>query len=1244
MSEKKNFAEFTNLYPIAKTLKFKLIPQGKTLDFIEERGFLEQDEKRADDYNKAKKIIDKYHKYFIEEVLSGLELNPTDVNDYCESYSKKDRDNDAFDIVKKKLRESIEKSFSSHAKYKDLFKDELIKKTLIGWPNLTEEEKEIIGKFSKFTTYFKGFHENRKNIYSNEEQSTAISYRIIHENLPKFIDNMNAYKKIEKSELLFNSLRESLVRLLDGHSLNEVFSINFFTKTLNQSGIDWYNCILGGKSLEKEKIKGINEYINEYNQKNDKDNRLPLLKPLFKQILSDSDSLSFVLDIFENDSDVISSLSEFQNHLIGNENEMQFIQRIKSIFEDLKNNCFKNDKIYVSNKFLDKLSSEYFGRWDYLRTVLEWYYEKFECPVSQEKSIKPVYIKDKEKWLKSDFSINIIENTLLEYIEIEEDKDIKNKIYSNCIPSFLETRANELVSNFNQINKKFGLLDKDGNIKIDSKEKESIKVFLDSIMDIFHLAKLFKLDNATSDKDIHFYTEFDYIYSGLSNIIPLYNKTRNYLTKKPYSLEKIKLNFNCPTLLNGWDKNKEEDNLSVLFEKEGNFYLGIMNADKESRKVFSRKIKIQDSEKDIYNKVIYKLLPGPHKMLPKVFFAKKPKAQFNPSQELLDKYDRKTHLKGSSFNIEDCHNLIDFFKNSIKKHPEWRGFDFNFSSTKSYEDISSFYREVSNQGYQIKSEQIPSSYINQLVSSGKLYFFKIYNKDFSEKSNGSPNLHTLYWKALFSQENIENVCYKLNGEAEIFFRKKSIEEVQITHPANEPIKNKNPLNNKEQSQFKYDLIKNKRFTEDSFHFHVPITFNFQASGKKNINDKVNGYLKERKSFNIIGIDRGERHLLYLTVVDETGKLIEQYSFNEIINEYNGNIYKTNYHQLLEDKEVKRQIARKDWSVIENIKELKEGYISQVVHKIVKLMVKHNAIIALEDLNSGFKNSRIKVEKQVYQKFEKMLIDKLNFLLFKSPQENEPGLYNALQLTNKFTSFREMQKQNGFLFFVPPWNTSKIDPMTGFVDFLKPKYQNINQAKDFFKRFDSIAYNSSYDWFEFEFDYRNFINFKGGDSQRKWIIATTNDERFAWERSQDKKNSEQKKILVTQELKKLFEDFNIKINVGDLQNNILQVIEPSFFQRLIKLLSVTLALRHNNGKKGEEERDYILSPVINDKKEYFNSLNCKDDMPKNADANGAYNIARKGLWFIREIKKDAKKRYMTNEDWLIFVQKKNEDLA
>lgn len=79
---------------------------------------------------------------------------------------------------------------------------------------------------------------------------------------------------------------------------------------------------------------------------------------------------------------------------------------------------------------------------------------------------------------------------------------------------------------------------------------------------------------------------------------------------------------------------------------------------------------------------------------------------------------------------------------------------------------------------------------------------------------------------------------------------------------------------------------------------------------------------------------------------------------------------------------------------------------------------------------------------------------------------------AYQLTNKFDGVNK-GKQNGIIFYVPAWDTSKIDPVTGFVNLLKPKYTSVSEAKKLFETIDDIKYNANTDMFEFCIDYGKF---------------------------------------------------------------------------------------------------------------------------------------------------------------------------
>jgi len=1298
----------TNMYSLSKTLRFELKPIGKTLEYIEKKRLISEDEKRAESYKKMKKIIDGYHKHFIEIAMSQVEL--TKLEEFAELYNasperkKEDDFKTKFKKVQKDLREEVvagfknakeevhsskndkkdtkdkeeveksEKSDSSKNDKKDtkgktffekLFMKQLFTELLDDWVK-NPEDKKLVDEFKTFTTYFRGFFENRKNLYTNKEQSTAIAYRLIHENLPKFLDNIKTFEKIKSIPELYNKcdiLYGEIKEYLGITCIDDVFELDYYNNILTQKQIDVYNLIIGGRVTEKgqNKIQGLNEYINLYNQKQDKKDKIPKLKQLYKQILSDKKSASFLPEAFEESQEVLDSIRDYyQSNLIDfkpddKEDTENVLKEIRDLLAHLKNYDF--NKVYIRNdQSLTNISKKLFDDWGIIKSALEFAF--LQTLKIGKKGLSKKQEKEKKNYQdQSYFSIAEIESALLAYKDETEIlkylKEDTNPVANYFHTYFKATKKDaekefDLIAN---IEAKYscikGILNteypKDKRLYQDKKLIDDIKAFLDSLMELLHFVKPLSLpSDSPLEKDELFYGQFQIWYDQLQLLIPLYNKVRNYATQKPYSTKKFKLNFENVQLLGGWDANKESDNTSVLFRKNRLYYLGIM--DKKHNKIFKN---IPDASPGelVYEKMVYKLLPGAKKMLPKVFFSTSRIKEFAPSEELQKKYHAGTHKKGEEFNINDCHNLIDFFKESIAKHEDWKNFEFKFSDTSSYENMAEFYREVEHQGYKITFQNISEDYINQLINEGKLYLFQIWNKDFSTHSNGKPNLHTMYWKALFDPKNLKDVVYKLNGQAEIFYRRRSIsKERRIIHKANEPIENKNPNNPNKNSVFEYDIIKDKRFTVDKFKFHVPITLNFKASGKENINEEVYKYLKNNPNVNIIGIDRGERNLIYVSLINQKGEILEQFSLNDIITSYknweNKDVeVKTQYHALLDKREGERAKARENWGTIETIKELKEGYISQVIHKIAQMMVKHNAIVVMEDLNFGFKRGRFKVEKQIYQKLEKKLIDKLNYLVFKDKTDNEiGGLYHALQLTNKFVSFQKLGKQSGFLFYVPAWNTSKIDPTTGFVNLFNTRYENLEKAKTFFETFEDIRYNTTKDYFEFEVKEYSKFNSKADDTRQDWIICTYG-ERIKTFRNPDKNNQwDNKEIILSEEFKKLFESHHIDYKTN-LKAQIISQENKKFFEELLHLFKLTVQLRNSITKS---EVDYLISPVMNSTGQFYDSRKAGKKLPKDADANGAYHIAKKGLWILQQINvhnEDRKKPNLAikNKEWLQFVQ-------
>lgn len=1187
-----NLSGFTNKYSLSKTLRFELIPQFETEVKLAET-IKKQDEERSKYYPVMKLILDNWHKNYVEETLSGLTLSQDIL---AEAFSL--HQSDGKDDKKKKQEKlnSLKKAITDCFKAKQVkttpeeiikqlqsnFKD---KETLHSFAKElslpSEEITKAIETFNKFSTYFEGYKENRNNIYTDKKGS--ISFRLIDENLTKFFFNIGVLQNIkDKYSDLYAQIQTEAEQII--HPAD-------FNKFLTQKGINAYNNIIGASSQMENRKQGINEHINLYIQKHQlKRSAIPFLQQFYKQILSDREK------------DFIAQISD--------ENDLKSeVEKVKNIFsktnlEQLRNFLKENitketlSNIYIKQSALAKISSGIYGSWDKLQT-------EDEDSTGDDKAISLAELQEKINGFDKEERRDIID------FFTKGNKIIRRNNKNNAIRSAKE----ETVNIYDEVYKYSGKA-------LDT--KEDIKIFLDNCLQVLHFVRpfyIYKMEKGkltlmkTPSLNKKFLQQFTDIYNSLNAFVLSYNKIRNYLTKKPYSTAKMKLMFEVPTLLSGWDLNKETANACVLFRKDGKYYLGIIHKDNrsvfdiKSKKDLTKQITASGTD-DYYEKMVYKQVSNIARDFAHAFCAPGNRKTYTPSERILQINKEKLYVTDENARCE----WIEFLKESLNKHPEWSKVygPFKFKPSKEYSKMQDFYDDAKKYFYKINFDtKIKSSYITQMVKEGKLFLFEIYNKDFSTFPKGAPNLHTLYFKALFDEENIKKKIFKLSGGAEVFWRPLSIKQKDIIkHPKNKSVKNKNENNSKKESLFEYDLIKDRRFTVNKYFLHFPFAINYLAAGKVKISDEVNKFIKASNNFHIIGIDRGENNLLYYTVIDLNGKIKEQKSLNHIVNEYKNTTADTDYHKLLADKEDKRRQARSQWETIENIKELKSGYLSQVVHKLSRLIIKYNALVFLENLNIGFKRGRFKVEKQVYQKFEKALIDKLNYLVFKDADNAEGSVLKGYQLTDPYSG-QAKNNQNGIIFYVPAGYTSKIDAATGFINDFAAKYENISLAQKFIKDFVCVSYNKKEDFFEFNTGIWNICSTK---VLRPWY---------------DVKTKQTKDIDVNEELKSLFKENNISYTDGqDLKNKLCAVKNADFYKKFLFYFKVLVALRYKN-----KTDDFILSCVKSKEGEFFDSRRYKgtDILPQDADANGAYHIALKGLMKVLSIKK-GETCNISNKEW------------
>ncbi len=1223
----KKIEQFIGCYSLAKTLSFRLVPVGKTADNLAKRRLVEHDEERAENMKVIKGLIDECHKNFINDVLHNVRLEG--VKEYAELFSVK-RDNEGekqLETIEKSLRKQISDAFNKEPRIKTIFEkgivDEMLPAELDKRAKAGEDvskELAIVRSFKGFYTALTDFQESRKRLYTDKPQAGTIAHRCIDENLIKFLYNVSCYRKCA------SSLEASKIRILEkdvlggDYRIEDVFSTDFFDFVLPQDGIDTYNAVIGGYVKEDgEKVQGLNELVNLHNQRLEKgEGRLPLFKSLDKQILSEGESLSFYNKGYVTDNEVFDDLSA----VIGTDSEVyRSLDRLKSLFENLS--AYEPYGIYIKNNMaLTMVSNAVYGAWHVVQDKWNSLYDEKR----KKKVVNDRYLEQRSKAYRSNksFSLGYIDENV-DRPDMPLRKAIRGIIFNEILA------VKETYADFNTLLSK-GVTGR--GLRNDQRAVEIIKSTLDSYKELENWVKAFGGTGREFGRDEDFYREYEECLSCLRQIDRLYDGVRNYVTKKPYSKDKIRLFFDKPTLLGGWSVNNEAQNAGILLKHDNDYFVGI--ADPSSTKLF-KKFPLCDVHIDHYDKVVYNQIPNAAKYL-----SKKNILPTNPSARIKELLAKKEKATLSPEEVTEFIRYLrdDFlinYKGMFNEEGD-RWYDFHLKEPEEYQSLKEFYNDVDDQGYYLATKCVSKEYIDGLVERGCMYLFKIDNQDFRAASHGVPNLHTIYFKSLFDKAN--DGVIRLSGGAEMFFRKASLKKEEVAvHPANKPMQNKNPLNPNKTRTLTYTLWKDKRYTEDQYEIHIAISIN-KCADSRGLNLEVRKHLKEDDNPYIIGINRGERNLIYAVVIDGDGKIVESRSFNTIVaTAGNGMRTVTDYDKLLEARSGERDSARKNWKSISNIKDLKSGYVSQVVHEVCELVEKYDAVVAIEDLTSEFKNGRARVEKSVYQTFEKMLIDKLNYMVDKKTRPTDAGgAYRGYQLANRFESFSKMTSQNGFMFYVPAWFVGNIDPTTGFVNLLRPQYTTMEGVREWIRLFDRISYNASAGYFEFDIDYDKF---PGGEADhvKKWTVCSFGPRVRSFRNADTGVWEWENMADVTEVFKELFDRYKIDYADGDLRDAICGVTEAAFYKTLIE--DIRLMLQMRNYEPGK--RDYFISPVKNKDGRFFTTEDRCPGLPETGDANDAYNIARKALWAIRRFREADEQElgkvntYIKKSEWLEFTQ-------
>lgn len=1388
------FDNFTNLYSLSKTLRFELKPEGKTLENMHQhlrydkalQTFL-ADQEIEDAYQKLKPLFDKLHEEFINDSLNSDQAKNIDFSEYLTEYrTKRDLQN-----IEKKLREEIGKTFieaggkwkqEKYPKYgwkkgskiangSDILLTQDILELIKDLNANDQKIKKIVEEtFKSFFTYFSGFNQNRENYYTTkDEKVTAVATRIVHENLPKFCDNLiqfecivknkkdgteerierkseylDAYKYLKKQGRTTQIKDAESGKMIEAYDITEdIFQISHFPSCLSQNGIEEYNRVIGHYNL----------LINLYNQAKEGEEknldkkerifkRLPQFKILYKQIGCGKKDAPFfklthdtkiqaqenkekynkpysVEQILEqakiagekyfqekSDDEAINTIPEFLNYILEKETDSY-------------------DGVYWSKAALNTISNNYFANYHDLKDRLKeakvlqnaakGSEEDVEIPEVIELERLFAVLNGIDNWKEEDV---FFKKSLTEELKDEEENS-KNKKRREIITKSEKPSQALLHLIFSDVREHIDkFLNTSGTVlalsEYKSKEsKEIIKAWMDHALTVNQIVKYFlvkenkikgnPLDSEISNalKTILFEGTIKQFKEDVTvDWFKWYDALRNYLTKKPQDdvkENKLKLNFENSSLLKGWDKDLENQRKSIILRDNNSYYLVIL--EENSGEVFNDKANLMPiNDEEIIEKMYFKQQTNVFRQLPRFGFPyKNNKAKSlildgfrNFDERKFQERKKRYGLNDELLGIKDEFDLFQGNKNKIDVFQEEKlkklityyqkiiGIDYKdiFSVDSilksNYKELNDLYEDFERTAYELIFEPISKKYVNELVEKGKIYMFKILNKDFSTYIHGRKNLHTIYFQSLFDdpEKNIQ-----LSANAQIFYRKQAIKEQK----------------KKKGYEHKDHIIESKRFTNEKFLFHCPISINAKcmdgiSNGKPNpkavkeVNELVNKEFIENDDIYFLGIDRGEKHLAYYSLVDQDGEIIEQGTLNLPFTDKEGkprSIKKEkyfynkkedkweskevdcwNYNDLLEAMSSNRDMARKNWQTIGTIKELKEGYISQVVRKIADLAVEHKAFIVLEALNKGFMRGRQKIEKSAYQKFELALAKKLNFLVNKSVKNGEIGsVTNALQLTPPVNNYGDIEnkKQVGIMLYTRANYTSQTDPVTGWRKTIYLKKGSEEGIKEqIIKEFTDIVFDGKDYYFE-------YIDNNIG---KQWKLYSSKDgkslDRFRGSRGKDKNEWRNERVDVVKILDDVFVNFDkTRSYLSQIVKENVKLEKTSSKPDITAWESLRFAIdviqQIRNTGEDERDNDFIFSPVRDGNDSHFDSRIYLDHakekenitMPSSGDSNGAFNIARKGILMSGHIRvwiKNGKPKYDKNtNDLNLFISEDEWDL-
>ena len=963
------------------------------------------------------------------------------------------------------------------------------------------------------------FIKSRQRLLQAKLTKGKVIYRILVENFDLYIKNLIIYR-----QNLSNPVFEQLINQEDRASY---FQIEQYPSFISQEGIDEFNGMLNGRLVSaagiNELTPSLNKDIREYNAKHAKDEHFVRLKPfspLNKQILGDSGSRAFGeqsgFATIHDDNEYIEILQQWMSwyeDIDKLKETLGLIDRLTSL-EGLyirKNNLTGISRILFENPqaIANRLSQA--GYEPQTITLNDAKVEAY--PLSQ---VLEENILDRQ--LLSQYFDNMLKAILLDGEErdkwvstLTEPFADKTWLQVPTLPTVLST-LKECIECKKSKAETAGYIERLGIIGSRFNKMLTLLVQRDE-------------DNLL-DNPIKSLIERNYSES-LDNTAYVARMVRAYLTTKPTDKNKTPIYFGFRELGSGWSRASIiRSGLFIVREPTDNpeipyyYHLCCSNLYMEKGikiKSYLEKLDTKDSHDGwglmYFNQLNEKL------MLPAIFYNTNILQTVEGDDELRDALLNKETRK-ACFNPkteEEKARLFAFLKRVLTSEVCQERYHFDEQQINACQTMDEMIQLAVEQGYTLKFQPFDHEQLEQDIEAGRILKFKIQTRRmYKPNARRSPH-EQLFLAAMQGDQGVS-----IQGGVHIYYRPPRIpKEKTFVHKAGTILLNKYDTNgqllvdekgkscyllllrylNRDNDLFSYpltheeyakaealynakkdvlktkvaprDIMKNARYTEPCWTLHLPLLTN--RSGLKDTDLRVKKMLDNQfynaiqdGQYRVLSLLFSSRNLIYLTLIDANGKVIEQRSLNRLKDPHIGT--ETDYYSNIQTRLRQKMQIQRDlqsnvahiesaWNKEDQIKGLKEGYISQVVSLIANYMLDGKTVLVMEDARNAIRGALF--DAPILTSMQRQIIAKLACLRLRDIPLGQPGSINKpICLAKQVTSNNDLIGRNGMIYIADMcFFNKRIDHTTGFVNMLPGKELSVKDYKELINSFDDIHFDT-----------------------------------------------------------------------------------------------------------------------------------------------------------------------------------------